>query len=273
MRNFIIILFLSFVFGNIPLLAEGEEKPSSATVMNVLVEMQKLLDNVYGYYQEVPKLNQKKLIEMEKRIAKTDMRWDGFYSENEGIIVKDSLLLNIAGEYQTLRQGLTDTLVSIKHYFSSLEDFEKAEKIVDESRPIYEDYLKKATQLSMVQKLAPLLEKLKKEEQGRFAKIQAKYDVAKTASDEFPELATRMGALEEKFVDLQIKSGKIQEAAYVPLFDRVKNWFMGLACVSMILMYITTLKTKLDQAKQQKENMKKMKEMMNKDSNSECPTI
>jgi hypothetical protein len=80
-----------------------------------------------------------------------------------------------------------------------------------------------------------------------------------------------MTAMENKVFELQTVSAKIQEMAYKPFIQRVKDYLMGLACVAILLMGLNLLKSKLAQVKQARDQAKKMKEMMNGQHN--YPTI
>ena len=123
----------------------------------------------------------------------------------------------------------------------------------------------------MSPKLAAKLEKVKAEEQTLTADVEKYYGQAKEAATAFPGLELRMKAMENKVFELQTVSAKIQEMAYKPFIQRIKDYLMGLACVAILLMGVNLLKSKLKVLKQTREQAKKMKEMMNGQHN--YPTI
>jgi large-conductance mechanosensitive channel len=119
--------------------------------------------------------------------------------------------------------------------------------------------------------LAAKLEKTKAEEQALTADVEKYYSQAKEAAETFPGLELRMKAMDNKVFELQTVSAKIQEMAYKPFIQRVKDYLMGLACVAILLMGLNLLKSKLKMVKQARDQAKKMKEMMNGQHN--YPTI
>ena len=102
-------------------------------------------------------------------------------------------------------------------------------------------------------------EKVKAEEQGLAADVQKYYGQAKEASAAFPGLDLRMKAMEKKVFELQTASAKIQEMAYKPFIQRIKDYLMGLACVAILLMGLNLLKSKLALVKQARDQAKKLK--------------
>jgi hypothetical protein len=123
----------------------------------------------------------------------------------------------------------------------------------------------------MAPQLAAKLEKTKAEEQALTADVEKYYSQAKEAAETFPGLELRMKAMDNKVFELQTVSAKIQEMAYKPFIQRVKDYLMGLACVAILLMGLNLLKSKLKMVKQARDQAKKMKEMMNGQHN--YPTI
>ena len=166
---------------------------------------------------------------------------------------------------------VADTLASRKTQFDQLSAFAKAENIIWGQDKIYQRLYKEATQYSMAPQLAAKLEKVKAEEQAKFADISKYYAQAKEAAETFPGLALRMKAIDDKYFQLQTVSAKIQEMAYKPFIQRVKDYLLGLAAVAMLLMFLNMAKSKLKAVKAAKEQAKKMKEMMDGEHN--YPTI
>ena len=83
-----------------------------------------------------------------------------------------------------------------------------------------------------------------------------------------------MKVLEEQFVVMKSVSEKVQALEYKPLFQRVKDYIMGLAAVSIILLFISMMISKYKAYKSKLDNLKKMNEMMNKQGKgTQYPTI
>lgn len=67
-------------------------------------------------------------------------------------------------------------------------------------------------------------------------------------------------------------SDKIQALEYKPWFQRIKDYLFGLAAVSMILLFVNALQSKIQMLKQTRENAKKLKQMQNKEED-DYPSI
>lgn len=198
-------------------------------------------------------------------------RWDAYSQAQQVYIADNEDLLNKMAEIQQERQSVTDTLASRQQQYDQLTAFAKAETFIWGQDNNYRRLYKQAVQFSLVAKLAPKLEKVKAEEQALFTDIQTYYSQAKEAADAFPGLKLRMKAMEKKLFELQSVSAKIQEMAYKPFIQRIKDYLLGLAAVAILLMFFNLLNSKLKSLKQAREQAKKMKEMMEGQHN--YPTI
>ena len=198
-------------------------------------------------------------------------RWDTYSAAQQVYIADDDSLLNRVAIIQQMRQAVTDTLAVRQQQRDQLVAFSTAEKFIWGQDKNYRQLYKKAIQYSMSPKLAAQLEKVKATEQALTADVNKYYGQAKDAATAFPGLELRMTAMENKVFELQTVSAKIQEMAYKPFIQRVKDYLMGLACVAILLMGLNLLKSKLAQVKQARDQAKKMKEMMNGQHN--YPTI
>ena len=198
-------------------------------------------------------------------------RWDTYSAAQQVYIADNDSLLNRVAIIQQMRQAVTDTLAVRQQQRDQLVAFSTAEKFIWGQDKNYRQLYKKAIQYSMSPKLAAQLEKVKATEQALTADVNKYYGQAKDAATAFPGLELRMTAMENKVFELQTVSAKIQEMAYKPFIQRVKDYLMGLACVAILLMGLNLLKSKLAQVKQARDQAKKMKEMMNGQHN--YPTI
>ncbi len=198
-------------------------------------------------------------------------RWNTYSSAQQVYIADNDSLLNRVAIIQQMQQAVTDTLVSRQQQRDNLVAFSTAEKFIWGQDKAYRALYKQAVAYSMSPKLAAKLEKTKAEEQTLTADVEKYYSQAKEAAAAFPGLELRMKAMENKVFELQTVSAKIQEMAYKPFIQRIKDYLMGLACVAILLMGVNLLKSKLKVIKQTREQAKKMKEMMNGQHN--YPTI
>ena len=198
-------------------------------------------------------------------------RWNTYSSAQQVYIADNDSLLNRVAIIQQMQQAVTDTLVSRQQQRDNLVAFSTAEKFIWGQDKAYRALYKQAVAYSMSPKLAAKLEKTKAEEQTLTADVEKYFGQAKEAATAFPGLELRMKAMENKVFELQTVSAKIQEMAYKPFIQRIKDYLMGLACVAILLMGVNLLKSKLKVIKQTREQAKKMKEMMNGQHN--YPTI
>ena len=146
----------------------------------------------------------------------------------------------------------------------AVSDFVQADQFIMSQVNVYKKLYERAFKLSLLKKLAPQLEKAKAREQLVFEKLQASYNSAKAATELVPSLQPRMNVLDEQFVVMKSVSEKVQALEYKPLFQRVKDYIMGLAAVAIILLFVSMMLTKYKAYKDKVANLKKVNEMMNK---------
>ena len=186
-------------------------------------------------------------------------RWDTYSAAQQVYIADNDSLLNRAALIQQMRQAVTDTLALRQQQRDQLVAFSTAEQFIWGQDKNYRQLYKKAVQYSATPMLAAQLEKVKAEEQALTADVNKYYGQAKEAATTFPGLQLRMEAMENKVFELQTVSAKIQEMAYKPFIQRIKDYLMGLACVAILLMGLNLLKSKLALVKQARDQAKKLK--------------
>ena len=186
-------------------------------------------------------------------------RWDTYSAAQQVYIADNDSLLNRAALIQQMRQTVTDTLALRQQQRDQLVAFSTAEQFIWGQDKNYRQLYKKAVQYSATPMLAAQLEKVKAEEQALTADVNKYYGQAKEAATTFPGLQLRMQAMENKVFELQTVSAKIQEMAYKPFIQRIKDYLMGLACVAILLMGLNLLKSKLALVKQARDQAKKLK--------------
>lgn len=186
-------------------------------------------------------------------------RWDTYSAAQQVYIADNDSLLNRAALIQQMRQAVTDTLALRQQQRDQLVAFSTAEQFIWGQDKNYRQLYKKAVQYSATPMLAAQLERVKAEEQALTADVNKYYGQAKEAATTFPGLQLRMQAMENKVFELQTVSAKIQEMAYKPFIQRIKDYLMGLACVAILLMGLNLLKSKLALVKQARDQAKKLK--------------
>ena len=199
------------------------------------------------------------------------VRWNTYSQAQQVYVAENDSLLNLVATIQQKQQTVADTLAAKKQQYDYLETFTKAEGFIYSCDSTYRRLYEKAVPLSFVPTLAPQLEKVKASEQLVFADLQKSYNQAKEAAEAFPGLDLRMQGLELKYIELKSVSGKIQELAYKPFIQRVKDYLLGLAAVAILLMFVNLMWAKIKMAKQAYQQAKKMKDMMKGQNN--YPTI
>ena len=199
-----------------------------------------------------------------QRYNSLDVMWTTYTQAQQMDIANDDDLMTMVANIEALKQSVKDTLDAKAEMVKAISDFAAADQFIISQVAVYKKLYKRAFKLSLLKKLAPQLEKAKAREQLVFEKLQASYDSAKAAAELVPSLQPRMKVLEEQFVVMKSVSEKVQALEYKPLFQRVKDYIMGLAAVSIILLFFSMMIAKYKAYKGKLANMKKVNEMMNK---------
>ena len=199
-----------------------------------------------------------------QRYNSLSVMWTTYTQAQQMDIANDDELMTMVANIEALKQSVKDTLDAKAEMVKAISDFAAADQFIISQVAVYKKLYKRAFKLSLLKKLAPQLEKAKAREQLVFEKLQASYDSAKAAAELVPSLQPRMKVLEEQFVVMKSVSEKVQALEYKPLFQRVKDYIMGLAAVSIILLFFSMMIAKYKAYKGKLANMKKVTEMMNK---------
>ena len=199
------------------------------------------------------------------------VRWNTYSQAQQVYVADNDDLLNKVAQIQQIRQAVADSMAARQQQYDQLTAFCKAEQMIYGNDKTYRQLYKQAAQLSLSPKLAGRLEKVKAEEQTLFADIQTNYAQAKTAAEAFPGLKLRMKGMDSKFFELQSVSTKIQEMAYKPFIQRIKDYLFGLAAVAILLLFFNLMSSKLKVIKQARDKAKSLKDMASGQHN--YPTI
>ena len=215
-----------------------------------------------------------KLNMLNMNLQSLDYRWNSLTQLEQPDIAESEQLMALMTQVQTVRQAVADTLASQQRKCDAIADFLSAERFILAQDSTFARLYKQARVLSMVQKTAPQLEKVKAEEQALFAHLQDGYNKCKNAASLVPQLSKRAAVIEERYYSLKALDEKIQAMAYQPLIMRIKDYLMGLACIAIIFIFFNMLITKLQTIKKARQMLKKEKELLNKaNGGGDYPTI
>ena len=210
---------------------------------------------------------------LEQGIKSLEVRWNNYYPMQQWDISQDEGLLACVESFELMKQEASDSLAVRKSMLQALQAFSDAQSYMHCLDTTYNRIGKKAFELSLTSKTAPMLEKEKKKEELLFASVQEKFDQAKEAGKYKLVSAERMEALEDDYAVLKNKSETIQAMQYKPLIQRVKDYLLGLAAVAVLLMFLNMVRSRIKAAKEMRKNMKKYKETLKLNGQDEYPTI
>lgn len=207
------------------------------------------------------------------RLLTFEYRWNTFTQSEQAVIANDEQLMEIMARTELLKQSLSDTIEAQKQKCEAIDDFISAERLILSQDSIYKVLYKKAMSYSLVQKLTPQLEKLKAEEQVHFERIQNSFDKSKAAVELVPQLSKRAETLNEQYFKIKALSEKIQAMEFKPFVQRIKDYLLEIACVTVILMFLSMMVAKLKATKDAREMLKKQKQLLDRTNGSDYPTI
>ena len=202
-----------------------------------------------------------------------EIRWNNYLPVQQAAIAQDDELMAGVERFEMLKQEATDSLEVRKQMVQSLQDFMDAQAYMESLDTTYNALGKKAFELSLTSKTAPLLEREKKKEALLFESVQEKFDKAAMAGDFHLVSEARMDLLEDTYAALKHQSDTIQQMTYKPLIARIKDYLLSLAAVAVLLMFVTMLRAKIKAAKDAREQMKQYKEALKMNGTDEFPTI
>lgn len=209
----------------------------------------------------------------ERKLKSIDLRWNIFYQTEQGHIASNESLMTMVDDLNTIKSAIEDSLQSRQNILQAVIDFNAAERFLSEQDTLYKEFGRKGMELSLTSKTAPQLENLKVREQIIFADIQTHYDKAREATKLFKVSQQEIDNLDNRYASLKNKSAKIQEFAYVPWIQRIKDYLLGFAAVAIIIMFVNMMWSKIKAAKKMKENMKKIQDNLNQNGNNDIPSI
>ena len=210
---------------------------------------------------------------MEASAKSFDTRWNTYLQATQSYVASDDSLLSKVAEVQTLQQKVNESVTTLRQQFDQMKAFNEAELFIFSQDSLYSKLYHDAITMSYAAQLQAQLEKVKASEQLQFAEIDKHYNDAKQAAETFDQLGERMARIESKYLDLKVVSGKIQAAAYVPLLQRIKDYLMNIAAVSIVLMFANLVVTRVKTIMKMKAQAKKLKDLMGNGGGQDYPTI
>lgn len=232
------------------------------------------VDCMYGIPRTVVEAMEQRMQSMNQEYNKIDVKWNTYYQAQQMDIANSEDLMSMVATIEGLKQSVKDTLDAKTEAVESIAKFAAADQFILSQVNVYKNIYQKAFKLSLVQKLAPQLEKVKAKEQVLFTDLQTHYDEAKAATVVVPSLSPRMQTLDQQFVVMKSVSEKVQALEYKPLFQRVKDYVLGLAAVAIILMFINGMVAKFNAYKAKAASMKQYNDMLkNNGKGTSYPTI
>ncbi len=208
-----------------------------------------------------------------KQINTLDVQWTTYYQARQDIIADHSGLMDLVATYQQLKQQATDTLAANRLHISNETNFRAAQRCILSHVDAYKSMDSEATKLSLVAATAQKLEELKNKEQLIWADVDKQYQTAKGIADKDSSYMAQLEPITQQYLELKKLSENIQKAKYVPFFEKIKEYLIGLAAVAIISMFVIMLQARIKSIKQAKEAAKKMKNMFPNKGNDENPTI
>lgn len=209
----------------------------------------------------------------ERKLKSLDLRWNIFYQTEQPSLAADDELMALVDDINIIKSTLEDSIVSRQTIVKAINDFNEAEKFLSNQDTVYKILGRKAMELSLTSKTAPQLENLKVKEQIIFTDIQNHYDKARQGTQLFKVSQQDLDKLDNRYASLKNMSGKIQQMAYVPWIQRIKDYLIGIAAVAIIIMFVNMMASKIKAAKKMKENLKKYQETLNQNRNNDIPSI
>ena len=87
------------------------------------------------------------------------------------------------------------------------------------------------------------------------------------------KIAKHIGAIDDKYANLQVISKKIQGMEYKPLIQRIKDYLIGLACVAILVLLLHLAVSKLQAVRKARKALAQYQNMLNKNGGGDYPTI
>lgn len=287
-------LMIGLVFWSLTLSAQEAEAPVPSDVAELKAEIEMRLsqfsdelnqmlavgqmslsvNGAAGVSQSLLKAMADRMKYLNQSYNALDVKWNTYYQAQQMDIANDETLMDKVASVESLKQTVKDTLDAKTLAVESIIKFDEADRFIISRVSVYKHLYQKAYKLSLLKKLAPQLEKVKAREQVVFTELQTNYDQAKASCAVVPALSKRMAVLDEQYVIMKSVSEKVQALEYKPLFQRVKDYVLGLAAVAIILLFFNASFAKFKAYRDKMNNLSKYKDILNNQGKgTNYPTI
>ena len=289
--TYLLVLGLSLLQGGVCARAQAGNQPAldEATWLAVQGRLNQFLDGMGRIYDSckarLPVSNDVQLTDgylrmidnrlrsLELNLRSLNVRWDNYYPTVQWEISQDEDLMDSVEHFEMMRQEAADSLEVRKQMLQALRAFSEAKTYMESLDSTYNNLGKKAFEMSLTPRTAPLLEKQKMKEQLIFATVEEKFEKAREAEQLHVVSARHMDELEDAYAILKNKSETIQAMTYKPLIQRIKDYLLGLAAVAVLLMFVNMVHAKIKAAREMRQNMKKYKDALKQNGKDDYPTI
>ena len=266
-------LFLALIFTVLPAaLCAGQESKSDKALASIANRIEEYISEMVSIGSNLGNTRPEQLKIAGRSANVLDTKWTDFLQNEFETISSNDRLLELMAEYEQAREATMDSINIRKLRIEKTAVFAKAEKFIKSKRAAYQEMERKAFNLSLVKQSAPMLEKLKAEEQILFLDVSGNFQAAKEAATINPVLKGRMAAVQNEFIEIQNSSSKIQQMEFKPFITRIKDYIMSLAAVAIIMMFLVFIGNYIKAAKTARDSARKMEELLHKDD-GQTPTI
>ena len=273
MKKFLVLtLCLASAFGINAQEVATELKVDPLEALEVRGRLSLFIEEIETLLANVSSAKQKQLKKAEKSLKGIENKWNVYSGAHQDIIAAEEGLMEVVVNYEEKRQLLSDSIQSQLHKLDSYDKFTQDENYIENQIEPYKKLYDEAVEYSLLKQTATLLEKLKAKEELSYNDVTARYEDAKTISEEFPALKKRMEKVEEQYIEIKGFSEKIKAAEYKPFLQRIKDYLYSFAAVAMLLMFANMVQSKIQAIKQMRKSAKEYKELLKKNE-EEIPSI
>lgn len=252
--------------------APAEVKTDPFEALEVRGRMSLFIEEIETLLANVSSAKQKQLKKAEKSLKGIEYKWNVYATVHSDVIASEESLMEVVVNFEEKRQLLSDSIASQLHKLDSYDKFTQTECFIKDQLTPYNELYNEAVEYSLLKQTASLLEKLKAQEGLTFSDITARYEEAKTITEEYPALKKRMETLENDYIEIKTLSEKIQTAEYKPFLTRIKDYLYSFAAVAMLLMFANMIQAKIQAFKQMRKSAKEYQELLKKNE-EEIPSI
>lgn len=248
----------------------NETEPDIIEVVGII---QNFMDETDLVLSHITEANKEDAVLCKQQFYKLNLKWTKYYFSIENLALEYDEVLNLVVQLDDKIKELEELINKRFLFFKQEETFRKEQIELHNYLKEYEDMEKTALALSLTKEGEDKLKKLKAKEEILFGDVSSKFMNMKSILNEYPEIEdAKENEMEQLYANISVKSQTIRSAEYKPFVERIKVYLYSLAAVSLILMFVNMIQTKISAAKALKENAKVLENLQKRNSN-EYPTI